>query len=190
MIRSFPFLLAVAGVMALGGATARAEDQPQWKWYEVKDGKVLIHLHVFWSRTCPHCASANSFLVGLQQRHDWLKVFHYEVSSNPANMDLYRRMAESIGRQAGSVPAFFYGKQLAIGYASDETTGKRLEEVLLYYQRALQKQVDDRRRKAPAAVLPLLFLPLLHPQAQSPEPEPDLEIPPPPPEQPTVDVPW
>lgn len=48
-------------------------------------------------------------------------------------------MAESVGKQAGTVPAFFYGKQLAMGYWGDETTGKRLEEVLIYYRDALQK---------------------------------------------------
>ena len=48
-------------------------------------------------------------------------------------------MAESVGKQAGTVPAFFYGKQLGIGFVSDETTGKRLEEILVYYRDALQK---------------------------------------------------
>jgi hypothetical protein len=167
---------------------AHAEDPP-WKWYEVKDGKVQLHLHVFWSKTCPHCTKAHAFLVELKKRHDWLKVFDYEVSESPANMELYRKMAESIGKQAGPVPAFFYCKQLALGFVSDETTGKRLEEALVYYRNALQKQVDEKRHpKPPATAVP--FLLLLPDGGVGSEPDLDLDIPPPPPEAQTVDVPW
>ncbi|HVL10982.1 MAG TPA: hypothetical protein VM529_00350 [Gemmata sp.] len=94
-------------------------------------------------------------------------------------------MAESVGKQAGTVPAFFYGKQLAMGYRGDETTGKRLEEVLIYYRDALQKQVDD-RRKSPS--LPLLLLGW--PGQPESELDLELEIPPPPPEPETADLPW
>jgi hypothetical protein len=176
-------------VVSLAAPAARGEDPPRWKWYEVKDGKVQIHLHVFWSRTCPHCTQANAFLAKLRKKHDWLKVFDYEVSEHPANVELYRDMARSIGKPAGPVPAFFYGKQLAVGYTSDETTGKRLEEVLVYYRDALQKQVDD-RRKPPPAVIPFLVVPLWQAQTSDAEPDHDLEIPPPPPEESAVDLPW
>ncbi|MFO0821959.1 MAG: hypothetical protein U0792_02380 [Gemmataceae bacterium] len=182
--------VAVCGIL-FAPSPAAAQDQPTWKWYEVKDGKVQIHLHVFWSMTCPHCTKAHQFLDGMQKRHDWLKVFSYEITGTPANRDLYRRMAESIGKQPGQVPAFFYGKQLAIGFHSDETTGKQLEDVLIYYQKALQKQLDDRRPKPPLAAVPLLLVAPPGDQAPELEPELDLEIPPPPPEKPTtVDVPW
>jgi hypothetical protein len=143
---------------------------------------------VFWSATCPHCAQANAFLGGLQKRHGWLKIVTYEVSAHPGNMDLYRRMAASIGRPAGQVPAFFYCKQLEIGFVSDETTGKRLEAALVYYRDALQKQVDKRSPPPPAA-MPIFLVP--QPGGMpGPEPDLELEIPPPPPEAQTVDVPW
>ena len=41
------------------------------------------------------------------------------------------------------MPAFFYCKQLAIGFSSNETTGKQLEDALVYYRNALQKQIDE-----------------------------------------------
>jgi ribosomal protein S27AE len=119
-------------------APAAADDAPQAvKWYEVKNGKVLVNLYVFHSRTCPHCATARTFLDGLQKRHDWLVVTAYETSGNPAHMDLYRRMASSVGKQAGQVPAFFYCKQLEIGYLGDDSTGKRLEPVMNLGRRSL-----------------------------------------------------
>lgn len=108
MTRYLLGLGAVLFTVVLSAHAAHAEEPPAWKWYEVKDGKVQLHLHVFWSVTCPHCTKAHAFLGELQKRHDWLKVFSYEVTGNPTNMDLYRRMAASIGKQAGQVPAFFY----------------------------------------------------------------------------------
>lgn len=184
------YLLAAVSAVLLAPPAARAEDPPAVKWYEVKDGKVRIHLHVFHSKTCPHCVQALAFLTKVRDKHDWLNVVTYEVSGIPANMDYYRRVAAGIGKQAGQVPAFFYCKQMEIGFDSDETSGKRLEDALVYYRDALQKQVDEKKPKPPPApAVPILLLP---PPEEVPaaEPEFDLEIPPPPPQAETVDVPW
>lgn len=144
------FAPVVVLVLAFSASSVRAEETPAWKWYEVKDGKVQIHLHVFWSTTCPHCTKAHTFLDTLQKRHDWLKVSSYEVTGTRANMDLYRTMAESIGKKAGQVPAFFYCKQLEIGFTSDDTSGKRLEDALIRCRDALQKQLDKRPAPKPS----------------------------------------
>jgi hypothetical protein len=189
-------LAAAAALMGILSSppTAGAAEPPPWKWYEVKDAKVQIHLHVFWSTTCPHCTKAHEFLGELQKRHDWLKVYSYEVSGAPENMALYRKMAESIGQRAGQVPAFFYCKQLEIGFVSDETTGRRLERNLVRYREALQKQIDKR---SPADSPTMYLLPLLligsadgEPNAPLPELDLELDLEMPPPEEPTVDVPW
>lgn len=122
---------------------ACAADAPISKWYEVKDKQVFIHLHVFYSSTCAHCTKAHAFLADLQKRQAWLKVTSYEVSGTPANMDLYRKTAESINRTAGQVPAFFFCKQLEIGFVSNESTGKRLERALERCHDLLQQKLDE-----------------------------------------------
>ena len=167
--------------LALSTAPARAAEPPAWKWYEVKDGKVQVHLHVFWSTTCPHCTKAHAFLDGLQKRQDWLKVSSYEVTGTRENMDLYRRMAEAVGKKAGQVPAFFYCKQLEIGFTGDDTTGKRLEVALVRYRDALQKQLDKRppppAAPAPAGPAdPLLLVILLQDAPAAPAAEPELDL--------------
>jgi hypothetical protein len=170
-------------VLLLFASPASAEDPPAWKWYEVKDGKVQIHLHVFWSETCPHCVKAHTFIDGLKKRHDWLKVWNYEVSRTSANLDLYRTMAENIGKKAGQVPAFFYCKQLDIGFVSDETSGKRLEDGLIRFHEALQKQLEKRPTpKQPPPDQALLqvvresLLLLVPPEGIEPTDEPDLDL--------------
>jgi len=168
-------------------ATPMASAQePTWKWYEVKDGKVQIHLHVFWSKTCPHCTKAHSFLADLQKKHDWLKVNSYEVSGNAANMELYRAMATHVGKPAGQVPAFFYCKQLEIGFVSNETSGQQLERGLIRYRDAIQKHHD---KNPPQPVMPFSGqVVVFDPQTDLDLDKLELELPPP--EPPTVDVPW
>jgi hypothetical protein len=183
-------ILSVALASTFWAATSHAGESPSWKWYEVKNGQVEISLHVFWSTTCPHCAKAHVFLDGLRKRRAWLKVSSYEVSRQPENMALYRQMAVSLGRQAGQVPAFFFCKRLEIGFVSDETSGRNLEESLASCHAALQKQLDERRTppKRPLAVMPVLLAPPLSDESEA-EPEIELELPAPPSESRTVDVP-
>ncbi len=132
-MKEFLFKAALALLAgAFSAAAARAQEQQPVRWYEVKEGKVEIYLYEFWSRTCPHCTKAAAFLADLQKKYDWLRIVTYETSENPANLDLYRSMAETLGLRAGSVPAFFYCKQMDLGFVSDETTGARLEKNLLW----------------------------------------------------------
>lgn len=137
-------------------STMLAQDPPaSWKWYEVKNDKVQIHLHFFWSQTCPRCTTAHEYMTVLNKRYDWLQITTYETSQNPANYDLYRRMAAHLNRQAGQVPAFFYCKQLDIGFDGMETSGKRLEKALVRCHDELQKQLDAKKKAPPKGPPPL-----------------------------------
>lgn len=185
-----PNVLFVLLGFLISGSGLNASEQPDWKWYEVKDRKVELHLHVFWSETCPHCARARIFLGGLAKRHAWLRLFEYEVSRNPANMERYRAMAASLGQPAGPVPAFFHCKQLDIGYADEATTGARLERSLIRCRDALQQQVDRRPAPRPPVARPTGILLLMSPEEVPAAPdELDLDLALPPPEEPTVEVP-
>lgn len=187
------FRLMLAALLLGGIANPVSAQAGGLKWYSVKDGQVELYLHVFSSRTCSHCAKAHEFLAEVQKRHAWLKVIDYEVTGTPQNMELYRQSAKDINRVAGQVPAFFYAKQLEIGFESAETSGKRLEQSLVRSRDALQKQVDARKQKqsmAPAEMLPILLVMMV---GVEPLPEPELELDLdaalPPPEEPVVDVP-
>lgn len=194
-------MLGVLLLLSLAGVS-RGESTPGLKWYAIKDGQVELFLHVFWSKNCSHCVKVHGYLDDLQRRQPWLKVMKYEVSESPANMELYRQSAQAINRVAGQVPAFFYVKQLEIGFDAAETTGRRLEQNLLRYRDALQKQVDAQKPKqslAPASWLPILLVLLvaddppagLPPEITEPEVELDLDLDAalPAPEEPVVDLP-
>jgi len=160
-------------------ASARAADE--WPWYTVDGQKqVRVKVYVFYRETCPHCQDALRFLRALNDRHNWLDITCYEVATNPANLDFYRRMAESLNRQAGPVPGIFYCKQVEIGYDSDDRTGARIERGLIRCYEAIRKQqANPPAEPPPRGLMGVVFL------------QPPLDLPPDAfPAEELVDVPW
>lgn len=130
---------------------------PRWDWYEVgADRNIRVNLFLFWSSSCPHCPQALEFTRDLRQRQPWVNVFAYEISGTPSNRDLYRQMAASLNRTAGSTPAFFYCKQMDIGYTSYSQTGRRIESELIRWYEDLKKHYRERRSAIPSTERPKL----------------------------------
>lgn len=101
---------------------------------ESRDQSVInkeVELHFFWSRYCPHCKTAKPFINKLATSNSWLTVHSYDIVNNPANRNQYMQMAEQLQQPVNSVPAFIFCGQMIVGYDSNETTGKQLQEKLL-----------------------------------------------------------
>ncbi|PQO29102.1 hypothetical protein C5Y96_15210 [Blastopirellula marina] len=140
-------VLLCLGVASMG---ARADDQFKWNWYEVdQDHQVKVNLFVFYRDGCPHCEDGIKFAEQLGKCHPWLQVHKYETSHHSGNLELYRRMASSLKRQAGSVPAFFYCRQMTLGFGSESTTGQRIESALIKCHDVLQKQIPTASSASP-----------------------------------------
>ena len=77
----------LATFLSLSGSVRGADPPRDIKWYEVKEGKVHIHLYMFWSETCPRCAVAHPFVEALNKKYDWLHVTTYEITTKPENRD-------------------------------------------------------------------------------------------------------
>ena len=88
-----------------------------------------VELHFFWSRGCPHCQAARPFVEALPGRLPWLRLHSLEVGE-PANGALYDRMAQAIGEDASSVPAFLFCGRMMVGFDAPETTGAELVAAL------------------------------------------------------------
>jgi hypothetical protein len=154
MMRCLPAVLALAFlVSATPARPAIAADDPfAWNWYDVdKDSQeVKINLYIFWRNSCPHCPPALAFAEKLRARHPWLALRRYELNQYPANLTLYQKMAEKLGKPAGQTPAFFFCNQVTLGYLSDEQTGKKLEANLVRCHEHLQKQIEERQNQREA----------------------------------------
>lgn len=181
-MRVFKYTAVVLSfVLALLTITGIAMGEEPVRWYTIDAQKnVKVHLYLFYSQRCSHCQDALRFLEQLERKHSWLAVTRYETSTHPENLQYYQTMANGIGRVAGQVPAFFYCKQLDIGYVSPETSGQRLEAGLVRCHDALQKQVKGQTRAAPpfGAIFFMLTMEPEDPlELQFPEAESKVDVP-------------
>jgi hypothetical protein len=95
----------------------------------------VITMNYFHLKTCPHCIKQNSFNKYLIERFPNLKIEVHELSST-GTLNLYKIIANEV---EGLDPEQFPGTPLTvfvesgefnIGYGSDETTGKKLVEII------------------------------------------------------------
>lgn len=88
-----------------------------------------VTLYTFFSKSCINCLREKEFLDGLQRRLPELEVRSFEVLDDPDNARLMVRVSEAFGVQVQSVPTIFVGPTAPIiGYESDETTGRLIEQ--------------------------------------------------------------
>lgn len=85
-----------------------------------KTQQVVVHL--FSSKTCPHCREEKAFLQMLKKQLPDLRILDYEVSQ-PSNSKLVKKVAEKLGAKSGGVPFTVIGDQYIVGFSDPETTG-------------------------------------------------------------------
>ena len=147
-------LLALATVSSF----ADAADPPVWVDSDA-GGERRVHLYFFWTSTCPHCQAARPFVEALPARHPWLVLHSRNLTTDPNAADVYLSMAESLGQEASSVPAFLFCGQIEVGFDRPETTGQTLEESLQVCRDSGGKAVGEPAtgtRQAPGLYLPVL----------------------------------
>jgi thiol-disulfide isomerase/thioredoxin len=146
--------------LALAVVSSSAAALEPWVWIDNNAaGERQVHLYFFWTSTCPHCQAARPFVEGLPARHPWLVLHSRNLTTDPNAADAYVAMAESLGQEASSVPAFLFCGQLEVGFDRPETTGQALEEALQFCRESGGKALGEPAagtRQAPGLDLPLL----------------------------------
>lgn len=124
-------VLAVALLVAavLGPEPVAADTPNDWVTTDAQ-GQTRVQIWFFWSRQCPHCLDARSWLLERADDTPWLRLHDLELTQYPEHARLYREMAARLGGEARSVPAFFFCGRMQVGWHSDQTTGVRLLEQL------------------------------------------------------------
>lgn len=93
---------------------AAAEDIP---WLTLgADGTRHVGLWFFWSERCPHCRDALPFVEGIATQHPWIEVHSLELTRYRQNIELYDRMAATLGEDASAVPAFLVCGRMLTGF--------------------------------------------------------------------------
>jgi len=91
-----------------------------------------VNLYFFWGDGCPHCAREKPFLEKLENRYSNLKVHRFEVWYNSENQKLFLEVGKKLKTDVSGVPFTVIGKDYIVGYFNDETTGKEIEDKVLY----------------------------------------------------------
>jgi glutaredoxin len=90
------------------------------------EGEPRVTLQLFWSRNCPHCRSALSFIETLRDREPWLDIQTFELTQDRANLQRYVEQARALGEEAQAVPAFFVCGRMLTGFDNAEGMGAQL----------------------------------------------------------------
>lgn len=95
-----------------------------------QEPKLIIH--VFGSRTCPHCKAEREFLEQYQQENPQIKVYIYYIdkSNELSNSKLISEVAKELGILSGSVPVTIISDQNFIGFDEAETTGEEIKSLV------------------------------------------------------------
>ncbi len=99
-----------------------------------------VQLHFFWSEGCPHCAKEKIFLETLDKKYDEVTVRDYEVGYHSENIALLQKIGDTLRADVSGVPFLVVGKSYVVGFLSDETTGKEIENKVVY---AIQNDIPD-----------------------------------------------
>lgn len=110
-------LVALLFVIAAWPRAASAEPAADIVWREqLADGSVRVHLYVYWSSTCPHCAAARQDIAAIAADAPWLAVHERQVDDDPARAREYRELAQSLGTEARVVPGLAFCETLRQGH--------------------------------------------------------------------------
>lgn len=102
-----------------------------------RDGKAtrekleeFLTLEAFVREGCPHCRDAKEFLTGLQQRWPGIRVKLSDVVQDSAASRRMHDLAKQSGVTVVSLPGFYFCGRFLVGYQSDQTTGRQIEQLL------------------------------------------------------------
>ena len=96
----------------------------------VIDEKVTVYF--FWSNSCPYCHRQIPFMEKMSEKYDGIEIHSLELSNNENRM-IFQNMMQAYGARSGGVPQTYIGESdPIIGFGSDETTGRQIEERIIW----------------------------------------------------------
>lgn len=87
-------------------------------------------LEVFVRKGCPHCESAKQFLHEFRKANPDLTILYHDVGEDAAARDRLIHLSSKYGVQQVGVPAFWVRGTFIVGFSSEESTGRRLKDLL------------------------------------------------------------
>jgi len=104
--------------------------------------KNLVNIYLFYSDTCPHCASEKELLGEIEDEYDNVKIYKYEVGTD-SNMNLLLKVAEIFDTQVTGVPFTVIGDKVYKGFNYDNYKSKFLGTVEYYSEHGYKDVVGE-----------------------------------------------
>lgn len=87
-----------------------------------------VTLHLFYSSTCPHCASEKEYLKELEKKYDYLDIKYYEVSDKAM---VTEKVRDGLRIKESYVPITVVGSDYIIGFSA--ATEDEIESLITKY---------------------------------------------------------
>lgn len=92
--------------------------------------RICFSIEVFRRENCRQCDDAQTFLADLVKRRDNVRVTCHDVVEDAASLKRLHELCRKFGIKTAGVPAILMCNQFSVGYRDDQTTGRRIEELL------------------------------------------------------------
>lgn len=113
MIQKYVFVLIMLVGMALPGV-ARAE-------------VVAPNVYVFGAEQCDYCQRAVKFLRRLHTDRGGFKLHEFDIVASSDDATLFVQVIAAIGLSNPVVPMVIVGREVMLGFQSDETSGREIQ---------------------------------------------------------------
>lgn len=90
----------------------------------------LFIIRAFVREGCPHCRDAKRFLSALQKRWPALRIELHDVASDPRAQQHLTELTRRYAVQATSLPAIEVFNRIVVGYDTDASTGRQIEDIV------------------------------------------------------------
>lgn len=115
-----------------------------------------VVVHFFSTSSCPNCARQKLFMDDLEKKYSQLEIKKYILDVNANEVEIFTRLLDEYQvaeKERGYVPTTFIADRYWVGYATDSTTGKEMENYLIQLLEG-----EDGGGACPPELKPLAFM--------------------------------
>lgn len=94
---------------------------------------TTIDIHLFYSKTCPHCKAEKEYLKNLEKDNDNIEINLYEITDNKDNRALLKEVQDIIEAPSNYVPYTVIGNKHFQGFSND--TKLKIENTIKAYEK-------------------------------------------------------
>jgi len=89
-----------------------------------------VNAYFFYGDGCPHCAKERSYLESVAQKYSNFKIYDFEIYHNNENIQILKKVVETIETDVSGVPFLIIGDRHFVGYAESVTSNEIESQII------------------------------------------------------------